>query len=424
MPSKSAPKPAKAAAPKSPKPTKSKAHKSSEYVDDSDLGSDESMDDAPPSKKATPKSSDKTAKKRNRDGTEKVDGVKMAPSKTDAKGKASEPKAANGAGKKGKSVQVVEVSNEEESEATSPEESSEEDSGESDSDSESGTSEPTNASSVSKNAAAFKLPLDKSVPAGFTPLSSTSSESISSSLQGKQIFLFTAPSKFKFSDIKKIKLFSGIEGEKLESGGINFMIRRPADSVSSSMKVILPREGKKGYQLATTTPTIQYTITEAPPSGRSNKVVEKALPPQPREQPEGLRMRFMPAGYGEETDININEAVLPRRDLVIAAEDEDVVMDDTEVVAPMPKKSKKDEDIAVETPKKEKKKKVKAPEGGVLAPNDEENPESIESGKKSKKDKKDKSVSTDERKKEKKSKHRDENEKKEKKKHKKEKAEA
>ncbi|EPS39178.1 hypothetical protein H072_7048 [Dactylellina haptotyla CBS 200.50] len=387
MPSKSTSKSATASTAKSPKPSKTKAPISSEYVDDSDGDSDEQMTDAPP-KKSTPKSSEKTSRKRNRDGTEKVNGAGKTGSK------ATTSAATNGSVKKSKKiVEVVQESSEEESESASSEEESS-----SAEESESETSEPAKSSKSKTTTASFKLPLDRDVPAGYTPLDSTASESIPPLLQGKEIFLFKAPSNFSFSDVKKIRLQTGPEGETLEAGDNEFIIRRSQEPVSSSMKVVLPREGKKGYQLASVVPTVQFAITPAPPSARSKKATAKALPPPPRAQPGGLRMRFMPAGYGEESDLNVNEAVLPRKDLVTAGNDGDIVMDDTN---PTPKKSKKSEDDSAELPKeKKKKKKSKAP-----VDEDEEVPEAAEpEKKKSKKEKKEKSKDED-GKKEKKKKH-------------------
>ncbi|KAF3911684.1 hypothetical protein AA313_de0203465 [Arthrobotrys entomopaga] len=395
MPSKSTTRVALTPNPKSLNPSKSKAPKSSEYIDDSD-DSDEQMTDAPSKKTTTPKSTEKTSKKRNRDGTEKVNGS----------GKnASNREAASSSKKKGKKVvEVVEESSEESS--GSEEESSEEEGEES----ESEASQPTK-SSKSKNTPTFTLPLDRDVPAGYTPLDSTSSDSIPSSLQGKQILLFTAPSNFSFSDVKKIKLHSGLEGETIETGESKFTIRRSADSVSSSMRLAVPREGKKGYQLASIAPTIKYVITEAPPSTRSKKATEKAPPPLPRAQPEGLRMRFMPAGYGEESDLNINGAVLPRKDLIQEG-GEDVAMEDISAAAPTPKKAKKSEAEAVESPKEKKKKKKSKPvEEDIPADTDGDLAQEPKVEKtKSKKEKKDKST--------------DEGGKKEKKKHKKDKSSA
>ncbi|KAK6536393.1 hypothetical protein TWF281_000631 [Arthrobotrys megalospora] len=413
MPSKSTSKSATTSTAKSPKQLKSKPPKSSEYVDDSDLDSDEPMADAPVTKK-TEKSTEKTSKKRNRDGTEKVNGAGSSSSKK-GKESAATPNPKTVKDKKGskKVVEVVAESSEEESSSEVSEE------GESSDESEKSESEAPEKTSKTTQ---FKLPLDKDVPPGFTPLDATSAGSIPSSLGGKQIFLFTAPSKFKFSDVKKIKLHSGLEGETIESGDMKFTIRRSADSVSSSMKVMVPKEGKKGYQLASANPTAQYVITEAPPSGRT-KVGEQGLPPPPRKQPEGLRMRFMPAGYGEESDYNINEAVLPRKDLV-ANGDVDVVMDEVEPVVVTPKKPKKGENTAVETPKETKKKSKEVVDEEVVAM-DEDEPEA-EVGKKKKKDKKEKKDKSkdEDGKKEKKSKHDEEGKKEKKKKHKKEKAEA
>ncbi|KAF3942149.1 hypothetical protein ABW19_dt0207134 [Dactylella cylindrospora] len=428
MPSKSV-----AATPrKSPKPSKSKAPISSEYISDSDLESDESMTEAPLAKPALSKSTEKTSKKRNRDGTEKVNGAAVAPpvakkavsakvavstpksqSKTDAK-------ATNGA-KKSKKVEVVE-SSEESSGSESESESGSENPSEGDEDNSDSPSESESESEESESMPAppptttpksFKLPLASDVPPGFTPLEATSPNSIPSSLDGKQIFLFTAPSRLNFSDVKKIKLHGSPDGETIQAGEARFTIRRAADPASSGMKVILPRDGKKGYKLASVTPSAQFFITEAPPTTQSSKPT-KVSTPGPRAQPEGLRMRFMPAGYGEESDIHINRAVLPRMDLV--ADDGDVIMDDVDSAPTTPKKSKEGEEAAGRsTPGKEKKKSEKAPE---------EEPR-IEEGddKKSKKEKKHKHKDREE-KKEKKSKNKDEDGKKEKKKHKKDKAEA
>ncbi|RVD80780.1 uncharacterized protein DFL_008671 [Arthrobotrys flagrans] len=398
MPSKSTSKSATTSTAKSPRQSKSKPMKSSEYVDDSDLDDDEPMTDAPPAK-TTPKATEKTSKKRNRDGTEKVNGARSSSSK---KGKESaaapDPKSVKDKKKKSKKVvEVVEESSEEESKSESSE----------------------GRRTKTLKTTQFKLPLDKDVPPGFTPLDITSAGSISSSLGGKQIFLFTAPSKFKFSDVKKIKLHSGLEGETIESDDVKFTIRRSVDAVSSSMKVMVPKQGKKGYQLASVAPAAQYLITEAPPSGRM-KVGEQGLPPPPRKQPEGLRMRFMPAGYGEESDYRINEAVLPRKDLV-ADGDHDVVMDEAEPVVVTPKKAKKSESQVAEIPKEKKKKKSKAVE--EVATIEEDVPEEETEKKKSKKEKKDKSRDED-GKKEKKSKRDEEGKKEKKRKHKKEKAEA
>ncbi|TGJ71163.1 hypothetical protein EYR41_003148 [Orbilia oligospora] len=419
MPPKSTSKSTTTSTAKSQKQSKSKPAKSSEYVDDSDLDDDEPMMDAPPAT-ATPKATEKTSKKRNRDGTEKVNGAGGSSSK---KGKDSAAASSSKTVKDNKKtskkvVEVVEESSEEESKSESSEEESSDKEDSEESQSESEASEPAKTSKTTQ----FKLPLDKDVPPGFTPLDITSTESIPSSLGGKQIFLFTAPSKFKFSDVKKIKLHSGLDGETIESDNVKFTIRRSMDSVSSSMKVMIPKQGKKGYQLASVAPTVQYLITEAPPSGRT-KIGEQGLPPPPRKQPEGLKMRFMPAGYGEESDYSINEAVLPRRDLV-ANGDHDVVMDEAEPVVPTPKKSKGSKDQVAETPKEKKSKRSKTVEEAVVI---EENAseEEIETkkSKKDKKDKKDKGRDEDgKKKKEKKSKHDEEGKKK--KKHKKEKAEA
>lgn len=417
MPSKSTSKSATTSTAKSPRQSKSKPMKSSEYVDDSDLDDDEPMTDAPPAK-TTPKATEKTSKKRNRDGTEKVNGARSSSSK---KGKESaaapDPKSVKDKKKKSKKVvEVVEESSEEESKSESSEGEEESDKEESEENQdESEASEPAKTLKTTQ----FKLPLDKDVPPGFTPLDITSAGSISSSLGGKQIFLFTAPSKFKFSDVKKIKLHSGLEGETIESDDVKFTIRRSVDAVSSSMKVMVPKQGKKGYQLASVAPAAQYLITEAPPSGRM-KVGEQGLPPPPRKQPEGLRMRFMPAGYGEESDYRINEAVLPRKDLV-ADGDHDVVMDEAEPVVVTPKKAKKSESQVAEIPKEKKKKKSKAVE--EVATIEEDVPEEETEKKKSKKEKKDKSRDED-GKKEKKSKRDEEGKKEKKRKHKKEKAEA
>ncbi|KAK6357153.1 hypothetical protein TWF718_001478 [Orbilia javanica] len=420
MPSKSTTKSATKSTEKSLKQSKPKPAKSSEYVDDSDLDDDEPMTDAPPAK-TTSKATEKTSKKRNRDGTEKVNGAGSGSSKK-SKESAVAPGTKSVKDKKDKSkkvVEVVEESSEEESGSeSSEEESSDKEEGE-EGESDSEDSEPAKTSKTAQ----FKLPLDKDVPPGFTPLDITSTGSIPSSLAGKQIFLFTAPSKFKFSDVKKIKLHSGVEGETVESGDVKFTIRRSTDQASSSMKVMVPKQGKKGYQLASVAPTVQYLITEAPPAGRT-KVGEQGLPPPPRKQPEGLKMRFMPAGYGEESDFSINEAVLPRKDLV-ADGDPDVIMDEAEPIAVTPKKAKKSESQVVETPKEKKKKSKAVEEVATIeedGPEDAPEEDGAEKKKKSKKEKKEKSRD-EEGKKEKKSK-RDEEGKKEKKKHKKDKAEA
>lgn len=60
-------------------------------------------------------------------------------------------------------------------------------------------------------------------------------------------------------------------------------------------------------------------------------------------------MRFMPAGYGSESDIHIKKSVLPRMDLASqSAHDQDIEMND---VPPL-------------TPKKAKSKEAKSPEKG------------------------------------------------------------
>ncbi|EWC48232.1 hypothetical protein DRE_02336 [Drechslerella stenobrocha 248] len=419
MPSKASSK-AGAATPKPAKP-KAKPLKSSEYVGGSDLDSDEPMADAPAAKTSAKKQSEKTSKKRNRDGSEKVNGAGAASTKEAASKGAAAAKSTSGK-KKGKEAVVVEVSSDGTSESESSEEeaSGDEQADSSDGESESESSESTDsAPSKSKTTpATFKLPRDKDVPAGYTALDPTTSSSIPSSLQGKQIFLFTAPSQFDFSQLKKIKLHSGPDGEIVESQDTRFSIRRTADAASSSMKVILPREGKKGYQIASASPAVQFVITEAPPSlAQTQKQVDKVLPP-PRAQPEGLRMRFMPSGYGEESDAHVNAAVLPPMDLVGDGIDdgEDVVMDDVEVIAEAPKKPKKKDEGPVET-KDKKKKKAKAVESSVPATGE---PENVDSEKpKSKKSKKDKGKDVD---KEKPSKPDGEEGKKEKKKRKKDKS--
>ncbi|KAK6349973.1 hypothetical protein TWF696_006227 [Orbilia brochopaga] len=417
---------------KSSKPANPKPLKSSEYVEGSDIDSDESMTDAPAAKPAAPKSAEKTSKKRNRDGSEKVNGASTA-SKKDKSGKVAAAtaelvsKPVNGAAKKGKKVAVVELSSDETSDSESSEaasESAESKEEDDDSESESESSNSEDAAPAKKSNATFKLPLDKDVPKGYTPLDVTVPSSIPSSLEGKQVFLFTAPSQFDFTKVKKIKLHSGADGETVESGDARFTVRRTADAVSSSMKIVLPREGKKGYQLASIDPTAQYVITEAPPSAPAEKQTEKIPAPPPRPQPEGLRMRFMPAGYGEESDALVNAAVLPPMDLVEDGsddEDEDMVMDDVAVdVAPV-----------AETPKKSKKSsKQKSKEEDEAKPTEdlqEDVPEEPKSSKKSKKEKKEKDSGevAKKDKKKKKDKLEDEDGKKEKKKkHKKDKAEA
>ncbi|KAL2852287.1 DNA-directed RNA polymerase I subunit RPA34.5-domain-containing protein [Aspergillus pseudodeflectus] len=148
-------------------------------------------------------------------------------------------------------------------------------------------------------------------PSGFKSAknqsSTSSTPSILSNLQGKQIFHITAPAYLPLSKIEEISLAGALKGEPImEHKGVRYGI--PVDSLkhaaSSGQTLFLYDSKSKTYRSATSNvPTYHIQETIELPGGAEYEETTvraaKALEKPPRKQPKNLKMRFRPVGSGD-----------------------------------------------------------------------------------------------------------------------------
>lgn len=204
------------------------------------------------------------------------------------------------------------------------------------SDSESGSSDITSLQSPGK-----KSPLRKSAPQQPTPVyeppagfESTSisihpasklSETIApSNLQGKQIWHITTPESVPISLVKEVSTEDIGNGTSiLEYHGAKYgLIPESEAEQASSRALLLPYTQTNNYQPSKT--TIIKTLHLQQLVSLPNHALEPAVHPNrsasasesyrktPRQQPEGLRMRYRPFGVSDDSDLESSPEPMPK----------------------------------------------------------------------------------------------------------------
>ncbi|KAL2809205.1 DNA-directed RNA polymerase I subunit RPA34.5-domain-containing protein [Aspergillus granulosus] len=206
---------------------------------------------------------------------------------------------------------------EESSTSGSEEEQSSNSASESESDNENATAE--KAPETSNGHSEFKTSQARTIrppqpykpPSGFKSTKNQSSisstPSILSDLQGKQVFHITAPAYLPLSKIKEVSLARAMKGEPImEHEGIRYGI--PVDSLKhatdNGQTLFLYDSKAKTYRSATANvPTYHIQETIELPGGaeyeEASVQAAKALEKPPRKQPKNLKMRFRPVGSGD-----------------------------------------------------------------------------------------------------------------------------
>ncbi|KAL2868609.1 DNA-directed RNA polymerase I subunit RPA34 [Aspergillus lucknowensis] len=147
-------------------------------------------------------------------------------------------------------------------------------------------------------------------PFGFKsakPQSSSSTSSILSDIQGKQVFHITAPAYLPLSKIKEVSLAGALKGEPiLKHDGVQYAIPAGSQSqASESGQTLFVYDSKAKTYHSTVKNVPSYHIQEVVelPGGaeyeETTLKAAKALEKPPRKQPMHLKMRFRPVGSGD-----------------------------------------------------------------------------------------------------------------------------
>ncbi|KAK7529806.1 DNA-directed RNA polymerase I subunit RPA34.5-domain-containing protein [Phyllosticta citribraziliensis] len=190
---------------------------------------------------------------------------------------------------------------------------SESSSAESESGSESESSEeeaPRDVQTVSlRPAKAFQPPPGfKKVPSNINPASNLSKLLKSTDLSKKQIWHITAPASVDVKAVKEIALGQGMENKTvLQHKGAEYAFARESDDGQTSGKLLVPTE--KGYAAIpddfSQTLHLKQVVRLPAVSEKQEESTQDAMkfvirPEKPaRPQPEGLRMRYRPAGNAD-----------------------------------------------------------------------------------------------------------------------------
>ncbi|KAI5790614.1 DNA-directed RNA polymerase I subunit RPA34.5-domain-containing protein [Peziza echinospora] len=255
--------------------------------------------------------------------------------------------------KQGKYKSAVEVSSseDEEEETTSDKTATASDS-DSGSDSDSSTSASKKRKSTSDTPAAPAPPeTHYTLPAGATPIAVPASASenpfSAKNLEGKQIWLITAPANVPLQNVLSAATPTTFPSAALRTGqpvleykstrygltaddagdsadendddaeaeeGSSSTTKKNAKDVVSGLSILIPREGPKGRYKVASIPITKslHLTTPAPNTSTPTHLIQPSLPEfsaatasislrptrPPRDQPEGLKMRFHPFGAG------------------------------------------------------------------------------------------------------------------------------
>ncbi|TVY36548.1 hypothetical protein LSUB1_G005557 [Lachnellula subtilissima] len=126
-----------------------------------------------------------------------------------------------------------------------------------------------------------------------------------SSLEGKQIWYFTAPASVPISSVKKMSLSAVEDGEKVCShNNHDYGFVKDTAEDKTYTKIMVPNSSDDGYQTVRK-PIDQILhlqqIIKIPGMDGSTATLAKATVPAKkpvRPQPMGLKMRFLPIGFG------------------------------------------------------------------------------------------------------------------------------
>ena len=204
------------------------------------------------------------------------------------------------------------------------------------SDSESGSSDNTSLqssrkkSSLQKSAPQQPIPIYEP-PAGFEstsisvhPASKLSEVFAPSNLQGKQIWHITTPESVPISLVKEVSTQNiGNGASVLEYHGAKYeLIPESEAEQASSRALLLPYTQTNNYQPSKT--TIIKTLHLQQLVSLPNLALEQAVHPNrsasasesyrktPRQQPEGLRMRYRPFGVSDNSDLESSPDPMPK----------------------------------------------------------------------------------------------------------------
>ncbi|TVY46876.1 hypothetical protein LOCC1_G002795 [Lachnellula occidentalis] len=158
--------------------------------------------------------------------------------------------------------------------------------------------------------ATIQPPPPYKAPAGFetSSIDGTSQAATTfkkSSLEGKQIWYFTAPASVPISSVKKMSLSAVENGEKVCShNNYEYGFVKDTAEDKTYTKIMVPNSSDDGYQTVRK-PIDQILhlqqIIKIPGMDGSTATSSKATVPAKkpvRPQPKGLKMRFLPIGFG------------------------------------------------------------------------------------------------------------------------------
>ncbi|GAO46593.1 hypothetical protein SAICODRAFT_32818 [Saitoella complicata NRRL Y-17804] len=191
-------------------------------------------------------------------------------------------------------------------------------------------------------------------PAGFTPLDTKTKSLLSAStLKDKEVWLFKVPAGTKMSEIKSLAVSAKTKriGGEVEVGGKRWSVKEDVKE-EAEFKLIAPTD--KGYTVAHE-PKFSKTITMTEAVDLPKiQYPEGDLSVPKKVQPEGMRMRFLPIGFGKGDPGVMGDFEGEERD-------GDVEMEDApkaKKAKTEEKKSKKDGEKKEKKAKKEKKSKA------------------------------------------------------------------
>ncbi|CAL3971847.1 hypothetical protein PZA11_005116 [Diplocarpon coronariae] len=157
-----------------------------------------------------------------------------------------------------------------------------------------------------KRTVSFEPPPPFHPPAGFKLSNLDEGSNVSrllekSSLEGKQIWYFTAPASIPISTIKEMSLSDAKDGKEILSYmGNSYGFRKDSTEGKTYTKIMVPSSSDDVYKCASESIDRVFHLQQIIRDPAIENTSKATIPAKKlvRKQPEGLRMRFKPIGFG------------------------------------------------------------------------------------------------------------------------------